>query len=287
MFKKLLFLCSEIFDSLLDQLSVRLCYGCKKASAVDNGFLCDVCYSKLELDYTKSIKQFSSKDLLDLDSEFLLSYPKIYFAAEYGILTKSLMRTYKYRKPHYVRFWQELLFSYWSKYSSVILSENASERAVPISTTPVKLIVTAVPMHWGKMHRRAFNQSALLANKFSLALQQELKQRPIQYLLQSDQGLNLHLVEDIAFVENLFIRNKETESLFKKDRLERQQILAGAFDYNQIDKYLDSSYKYILVIVDDITTTGSTFIEMLKVLNRQGCGIWTDVVCLAATGRNF
>ncbi len=74
---------------------------------------------------------------------------------------------------------------------------------------------------------------------------------------------------------NLIKRIKDTKPQYKLKRQQRLANLAGAF---KVDK---SAYcgKTVLLI-DDICTTGSTFEEMIKELQKNGI---SDIICLAAT----
>lgn len=73
----------------------------------------------------------------------------------------------------------------------------------------------------------------------------------------------------------LIKRIKDTKPQYQLKKAERMKNLAGAFEVNK-EKY---SGKTILLI-DDICTTGSTFEEMIKELQKSGI---VDIVCLAAT----
>lgn len=74
---------------------------------------------------------------------------------------------------------------------------------------------------------------------------------------------------------DLIKRIKETKPQYKLTRLQRLQNLAGAFE-------VDSSknlHKPVLIL-DDICTTGATFEEMIKALNKEGIH---EIVCLASS----
>lgn len=73
----------------------------------------------------------------------------------------------------------------------------------------------------------------------------------------------------------LIYRIKDTKPQYKLKRAERLQNLKDAFMVNK-GKYKGGT----ILLVDDICTTGSTFEEMIKELNKNEI---TDIVCLAAT----
>ena len=73
----------------------------------------------------------------------------------------------------------------------------------------------------------------------------------------------------------LITRIKDTKPQYKLKREERIKNLSNAF---KVDK---SKYNgKTLLIIDDICTTGSTFEEMIKELQKNGIN---DIICLAAT----
>lgn len=75
--------------------------------------------------------------------------------------------------------------------------------------------------------------------------------------------------------KDLIKRVKDTKPQYKLKRAERLQNLSNAF---KIDK---SKYNgKTLLLIDDICTTGATFEEMIKELNKNGI---TDIICFAAT----
>lgn len=75
--------------------------------------------------------------------------------------------------------------------------------------------------------------------------------------------------------KDLIKRVKDTKPQYKLKRAERLQNLSNAF---KVDK---SKYNgKTLLLIDDICTTGATFEEMIKELNKNDI---TDIICFAAT----
>lgn len=75
--------------------------------------------------------------------------------------------------------------------------------------------------------------------------------------------------------KNLIKRVKDTKPQYKLKYIERTVNLKNAFEVNK------ENYKgKTILIIDDICTTGATFEEMIKELEKNGI---TDIVCLAAT----
>ena len=73
----------------------------------------------------------------------------------------------------------------------------------------------------------------------------------------------------------LITRIKDTKPQYKLKREERIKNLSNAF---KVDKSKFNGKT--LLIIDDICTTGSTFEEMIKELQKNGIN---DIICLAAT----
>ena len=68
---------------------------------------------------------------------------------------------------------------------------------------------------------------------------------------------------------------KDTKAQYKLNRTQRLENLSNAFEVNK-EKYKGKT----LLIIDDICTTGSTFEEMIKELNKAGI---IDIVCFATS----
>lgn len=109
------------------------------------------------------------------------------------------------------------------------------QRIVPDCLVPV-------PLHPSKFRRRGFNQAELLAR----ALGNEI-QIPIRLLLKKEQ---------------------KTKDQKKLNRIERKKNVKNAFciDILEINKGIPKS----VLLIDDVSTTGSTLTECAKVLKKQG-----------------
>ena len=110
--------------------------------------------------------------------------------------------------------------------------------------------IICVPLHKNKLKKRGFNQCELIS-------------------------LNLSKLLDIPYNFNLIKRIKNTKSMYKLKRAERLENLKDAFS---VDKQFYNGKK--LLLIDDITTTGTTLEEMIKELKKNDIN---DIVCLAFT----
>ena len=110
--------------------------------------------------------------------------------------------------------------------------------------------VIPVPLHKNRQNKRRYNHMELVAEEFCRLAGYQLNTK-------------------------LITRIKDTKPQYKLTREERSQNLHNAFmiDKNEIinDKIL---------IIDDICTTGSTFEEITKCLQKAGI---TDITCFATT----
>ena len=287
------------FNHLLDLISVRLCYGCKKAYAnPSNKYYCHYCFNNLQSNwlnknYSRKHLDFSYAELTEFYDDTIPLYPKIYFATEYGPLTKSLIRHFKYRKPYISEFWAEFLANYWKLHADWILSDLSSDEAEKFnpnlqSNSTLKFWISYVPMYETKLKSRTYNQAELIAQEFTKLLNQDLKKHKPRYLYQSSEGLAYTSVSQYQFLPNLISRIKNTESLYDKSKQERLAILRGAFSVNALDETcsIDSQEENILIVIDDISTTGATAMEIYRSLNLKQ-NPWKEIIFLTVTGRNF
>lgn len=107
------------------------------------------------------------------------------------------------------------------------------------------LLITPVPLHKKKQSQRGFNQAELIAKYVSRKLE-----IPGELVLE---------------------RTRETDSQVKLSGEKRRQNLVGAFKINKPDLAIGRT----ILLVDDVTTTGSTLNECAKVLKTAGAkAVW-------------
>lgn len=125
-------------------------------------------------------------------------------------------------------------------------------RALPLSLPPDTLIAP-VPLHWLRLARRRFNQSALL-------------------------GCALARETGFAWCPDLLKRVRRTRSLDGKSRLERFEILQGAIDAHPVRAHLMAGRPVLLV--DDVMTSGATLSAAARACSGAGASV-IHVVTLA------
>lgn len=110
--------------------------------------------------------------------------------------------------------------------------------------------LVAVPLHKNRIKKRKYNHMELVCEEFSKI---------------SGFECNFGLIK----------RVKDTKPQYKLSRVQRLENLSDAFAVEK-DFYKGKT----VLLIDDICTTGSTFEEMIKCLNKSGI---TDIICFATS----
>ena len=108
-------------------------------------------------------------------------------------------------------------------------------------------LIAPVPLHWTRLFRRRFNQSALLAQAAVVAWGERAPTGP-------------------RFAPELLIRRRRTRSQGHLSRLQRAENVRGAF---ALKPGADVAGKRVL-LVDDVITTGATAEACARVLKAAG-----------------
>ena len=115
------------------------------------------------------------------------------------------------------------------------------------------LIITPVPLHWTRLWRRSFNQSALIAHE-------------------------LARLSGVEMWPALLIRQRMTPSLRGLSVKERNKAVGTAFAINP--RHADRIKGARIILVDDVLTTGATSDGCFKVLHKGGAS-WMQLFCWA------
>jgi ComF family protein len=112
---------------------------------------------------------------------------------------------------------------------------------------PLTSCVTAVPLHPQRLQERGFNQAEIIGKELA-----KLINRPYFNLLKRDKS-----VPHQAAIENKVLRKINVQNIFSLN-----------YNFDQIT--LEKNNIISVLIIDDVTTTGSTLNECAKVLKAHG-----------------
>jgi len=102
-------------------------------------------------------------------------------------------------------------------------------------------LIIPVPLHWKKEFIRGFNQSALIGNYISRKLNKKM-------------------------VQNVLVKSKNTVSQTELSAEERKENVKGSFKVKNCDIIKNK----IILLIDDVYTTGATLEECKKILLKRG-----------------
>lgn len=162
-----------------------------------------------------------------------------------------------YRHPTSEAIIHGLKYRFWSSITSTLADRMAdSIRAnAPASFLANQPVLIPVPLHPGRERWRGFNQATLLAN----ALGNQLKLQ----------------------VAHALVRNRKTAPQAKLAEADRAKNIAGAFS---IRDSVDLSGKTV-IIVDDVSTTGSTLDAAAQACKAHGAHcVWSAVFARGRLG---
>lgn len=272
---------------LLNSFSTSLCYSCKKAYAAASNFnFCNQCYSKVleEQEIKKKVLKFSYADLAKLTNDFQILEPKIFYFYEYNELIKNFIRDFKFKKPFIMKsFVRSLAQAFIKNLDYIFLDCNYSDflnLKITDSSKKINLYFATMPMNSNRYKKRGFDQVKVFAEYLFQEIENSYSDHEISKAYQAKNGLRNFKIESFTLLDDLFIRTKDTPSLFHKKREERMEILKNAFEPSYHPK-LDKEYENLLIVLDDISTTGLSFLELNKQASELG---FDDVFYLAIAG---
>ena len=238
----------KIINFLLDLFFPKKCLGCGEK----NTYICQACLEKIDIAKNNQCP-FCDRPI----PESLICQPcqKNYYLTRliwsthyYNPLIQKLIKFFKY---HYIK---EL-----SRPLSKLLIKNISNISNISSIS--NIIIVPIPLHKRKLRERGFNQAELLAKEvaeyFSLPLETEI-----------------------------LTRKKYTPQQAKtKDHRKRKEMLKNAFEISPefVKKCVSENQNLlkdkIIILVDDVFTSGATLSEAAKVLKQGGAKeVWGLVV---------
>jgi ComF family protein len=144
------------------------------------------------------------------------------------------------------------LARFWSKLLSDYISREWSE-----ILSKQQVYIASIPLHPYKLKKRGYDQAELLAN-----------------------GL-----KRFEYLPQLLERVRDTASLYTFKPAQRESMLSDAFRLNPAYHHDPSFKRSVLILIDDITTTGATFKTCARLV-RDRLG-FKAVIAIAAAGRNL
>ncbi len=223
-----------MFKFIKDIIAPKKCYSCN----IEWYFLCTDCFEKIEKHYyfdeiCYRCKKYSKNFEVHKKCKTKIFYNKTIILTHYKIkIIKKLIKDFKfyYRRDISEDLW-ELLIEKMIKYMWKELKEFKQKDFVVIST----------PMSFFRKLMRGYNHSELLAEYISLNLW-------------------------FRFEKNLILKNKNTRQQSKLSRQNRMTNLLKAFKINK--NKVDIIDKKIIILIDDVISTGSTVNEISKILKK-------------------
>lgn len=193
-------------------------------------YLCPKCQNKLEY--------FTNETCLYCDKKNLYGLTHPGCQREFGI--DGFLTVFKYNetlKRIVKAFKYRRALAVWEEFSLLI----KPNKLIKLNNWPRATFLQPIPLHTNKLNDRGFNQAETIATFFNRFL--KLK------------------------VSNLLLRKKETKPQAQiTNKRKRRRNISGAFIMNEKTDVKNS----IIILVDDLLTTGDTIKEAGKVLKKNG-----------------
>lgn len=217
----------SLLSSLIDFASPSKCEVCGiylGQSERKNEFICEECFNKFP-------PPISSEIILDriekfYPGEIIIDYAYSLFPANEDSTIMELIHSMKYRG--FSRIGRELGFE---------LGKLIKEKSVKVYDK-----IIPIPIHHARLRERGFNQSELIAQGISNAI-------------------------DVPTCSDIIKRSKYTQTQTQLSAQERKKNVADVFV--PIRNNINLSGNYVL-LVDDVFTTGSTLYHCAKCLKEMG-----------------
>jgi len=245
---------SVLRDFLLDLIFPIECQGC----GAENIWLCRDCFRSLKFNQAQACPVCKTKNdfgqtCLPCQTNFHLN--GLWVAGDYNDrLIQKLIKTFKYKFSKDLSKALGIFLSLFLKnlinISRIGLEDNIRIKLTKIKKSPQILLhpqsalLIPVPLHKKRLRWRGFNQSEklalILAKNLNLKFNNELK------------------------------RTKYKKAQAKLNKNEREKNIINCFGWS--GQKLNNR---AIILIDDVTTTGSTLNEAAKILKRAGAGeVW-------------
>jgi len=237
----------DIKKYILDTVFPIRCISCNRY----NKWVCKKCLAEINIQkeqvcpICKKVSNsngevcFSCKDAQCIDGVLVASF---YRQAKKKTLLAELIHYYKYR----------FIIDIGQSLGEIL------RQALLTSTLPLPDIIIPIPLHPRRLRWRGFNQSLIMAH----------------YLEK-----NLTPGFTIPVSDQLLLRNRYTKPQMEiKNRYQRRSNVSKAFIIDKENLKKVPLKNKIVLLVDDVATTGSTLFECAKVLKKSGAKKVYEVV---------
>lgn len=234
-----------LLENVLDILFPIQCLGCRKKDT----WFCNDCLRKIP---------FTNEHVCGFCEKVTTPFGQTCLACKKHSPLDALLPATSYQQTHVskaVHLFKYRFIEKLDQFLGILLVNQIRETELPLPD-----LIIPVPLHKHRLRWRGFNQSALLAKYVSENL----------------------LTENILAMEkDVLLRQRWTSPQMEiKDHKERQKNISGAFMVTNKEKIQDKT----ILLIDDITTTGSTLFECAKVLKAAGAKyVWAAVVARQET----
>lgn len=226
--------------SFFDLIYPKRCAGCRKFGA----YVCSTCFTYIT--FTDhgfcTICQKNSIDGLThpvCSSKFEID--GVFASVVYVGVVKRLIRQFKYSP--YVTDMKNII--------EELFYEGVIQKELFTGLLSKKCVFVPIPLHKTRMRQRGYNQSKVLTEGLVKKIGNEIYKS--------------HMIEAADLLERI----KETRPQYGLSQQDRLVNMAGAFTIKQ--KHQKSPEKdEVILLIDDIVTTGATFREAGRVLKRAG-----------------
>ncbi len=222
-----------MLDFIASLLYPKKCIKCRKSGA----YICDSCFSAIKfLDFqTCAVCQKGSIDgLTHPRCRTAYGIDGIISSIAYKGIVKKLLYQFKYSP-----FLSDLKTILGKIFYEGLIQQEAFVSFI----TSKRIYIISVPLHPMRLKKRGYNQAELLGKELSSSL-------------------------NIKYIPGVLLRKVNTRPQFDLKKGERGKNILGAFSINPKFQKRIKGKRFLLV--DDITTTGSTLRECSKILKKSG-----------------
>jgi len=230
-------------DYLLNILFPKNCLSCGR----EGSYICAECFSKIPVQKSFHClvchkRSSDGKACPECKKRAKLSITGLLIASDWrNLLVRQLIYECKYRFINELTQPMALIIAKFLT-SNYLIAWPSSPETKLANWSIEKLILIPVPLHKRRLAWRGFNQAKIICDH-----------------------LTKHL--NILTIDNLILRDRHTPPQMEiKDKNERIKNVSDAFIINKKIENKSLVKNRIIILIDDLATTGSTFEECAKIL---------------------